>query len=240
MIYAALMFDIIESRNYLDRYDAQYFVIENIHYLNYVYAEHIKKEVVPSAGDEFQGLFYDMQSAFLYARKLQLLIYPIKIRVGIGYGQIKYDVNEWDSSAFDGEAYYLARDAINEMRKANGEPSLTEEELPTATEDEEWDSEWCRCDFLFASGDWLNYHKENDEVLLCIEPDFVFELYPQMDLREDPKYTYVQPGYEIQDIYVEWKIYFWHGGLTDNYLTITLGREDIARLRDYLKLVIKR
>lgn len=132
------------------------------------------------------------------------------------------------------------RDAINEMRKANGEPSLTEEELPTATEDEEWDSEWCRCDFLFASGDWLNYHKENDEVLLCIEPDFVFELYPQMDLREDPKYTYVQPGYEIQDIYVEWKIYFWHGGLTDNYLTITLGREDIARLRDYLKLVIKR
>ncbi len=134
------------------------------------------------------------------------------------------------------------------------------------TDKDNWDSEWCRCDFLFASGDWLNYHKGNDEVLLCseveeladaftelldnklsevkeincIEPDFVFELYPQMDLREDPKYTYVRPGYEIQDIYVEWKIYFWHGGLTDNYLTITLGREDVARLRDYLKLVIKR
>lgn len=102
------------------------------------------------------------------------------------------------------------------------------------TDKDNWDSEWCRCDFLFASGDWLNYHKENDEVLLCseveeladaftelldnklsevkeiicIEPDFVFELYPQMDLREDPKYTYVQPGYEIQDIYVEWKIHF--------------------------------
>lgn len=30
------------------------------------------------------------------------------------------------------------RDAINEMRKENGEPPLTEEELPTATEDEEW------------------------------------------------------------------------------------------------------
>ena len=76
--------------------------------------------------------------------------------------------------------------------------------------------------------------------IICIEPDFVFELYPQTDLREDPKYTYVQPGYEIQDIYVEWKIYFWHGGLTDNYLTITLGRDDVTRLRDYLKLVIKR
>ena len=30
------------------------------------------------------------------------------------------------------------RDAINEMRKENGEPPLTEEELPIATEDEEW------------------------------------------------------------------------------------------------------
>lgn len=30
------------------------------------------------------------------------------------------------------------RDAINDMRKENGEPPLTEEELPTATEDEEW------------------------------------------------------------------------------------------------------
>ncbi|MDO5041457.1 MAG: hypothetical protein Q4D95_05140 [Peptoniphilus sp.] len=30
------------------------------------------------------------------------------------------------------------RDAINEMRKESGRPPLTEEELPTATEDEEW------------------------------------------------------------------------------------------------------
>ncbi|MGI6095335.1 MAG: hypothetical protein ACOYBL_07875 [Lachnospiraceae bacterium] len=30
------------------------------------------------------------------------------------------------------------RDAVNEMRAENGEQPLTEEELPTATEDEEW------------------------------------------------------------------------------------------------------
>lgn len=30
------------------------------------------------------------------------------------------------------------RDAINEMRQENGEPSLTEEDFPSATEDEEW------------------------------------------------------------------------------------------------------
>ena len=38
------------------------------------------------------------------------------------------------------------------------------------------------------------------------EPDFVFMLYPQKDLRTDPKYTYVAPGYEIQDIYEVYEI----------------------------------
>ena len=135
----------------------------------------------------------------------------------------------------------------------------------TQTTKENWDSEWCNCDFLFLSEDWLNYHREDTEVLLsceveeleenlsqllnnqlseekeilCMEPDFIFKLYPQKDRREDPNYTYVQPGYEIQDIYLEWKVYFWHGGLTDNYLTVTLNRDEIESLRDYLSSVIK-
>ena len=134
------------------------------------------------------------------------------------------------------------------------------------TNKENWDSEWCRCDFLFTSGDWLNYHKENDEVLLCseidelaetltelldnkileereilcIEPDFIFKLYPETDLRDNPQYTYIQPGYEIQDIYLEWRIYFWYEGLTDNYLTITFNRDKIESFIDYLVLVRSR
>ena len=117
MKYAALMFDIVESRHYQGRYDIQNTLMNTVSYLNHLYREDIKKEVVSSAGDEFQGLFLSLQSAFLYIRKLQLLIYPIKIRCGIGYGEIKYDVEKWSSSAFDGEAYYLARDAINEVSK---------------------------------------------------------------------------------------------------------------------------
>lgn len=133
------------------------------------------------------------------------------------------------------------------------------------TNNDNWDSKWCKCDFSLSSGNWLNYHMENAEVLLssevialaeasnklldnkfseeieisCIEPDFVFKLYPQKDLRNDPKYTYIRPGYEIQDIYLEWRVYFWDGGLTDNYLTITLGRKEITNLRDYLTSVIE-
>lgn len=121
MRYAAIIFDIIESRRYNDRYEIQNILMESVSYLNYLYRYAIKKEVVSSAGDEFQGLFMDLQTAFLYIRKLQLLIYPIKIRCGIGYGKIKYDVEEWSSSAIEGEAYYLCRDAIDtiEKRKSN-------------------------------------------------------------------------------------------------------------------------
>lgn len=117
MKYAALIFDIVESRHYESRYEVQDSLMNTVSYLNYLYGQDIKKEVVSSAGDEFQGLFLSLQAAFLYVRKLQLLIYPIKIRCGIGYGEIKYDVEKWSSSAFDGEAYYLARDAIHEISK---------------------------------------------------------------------------------------------------------------------------
>ena len=121
MKYAALMFDIVESRNYESRYEVQRILMKSVSYLNEMYKNDIKKEVVSSAGDEFQGLFLNLQSAFLYIRKLQLLVYPVKVRCGIGYGEIKYDDDRWTSSAFDGEAYYFARDAIIEAshRKSN-------------------------------------------------------------------------------------------------------------------------
>ena len=134
-----------------------------------------------------------------------------------------------------------------------------------SSENGSWDARWCKCDHAFCSGDWLNYHKEDDEILLsceveelevsltkllndelseikeicCMEPDYIFTLYPKKDLRKDPNYTYLQPGYEIKDICVEWKVYFWYEGLTDNFLTVTLKREEIIRFRDYLSSVMK-
>ncbi len=124
----------------------------------------------------------------------------------------------------------------------------------TANKDN-WDSLWCKCDFMFNSGDWLNYHRENDEIFLCseieelestftmllngeifeekeislIEPDFVFNLYPIKDAQN-----------MVSDILLEWKVYFWHGGLTDNHLSVTLDRDEIIKLRDYFSDIIRK
>ena len=109
------------------------------------------------------------------------------------------------------------------------------------------DREWCKCDFLFSSGDWLNYHRENDEVLLCSEVEVLEDALTELlgnKLSEAEEIICIEPDFvfklDPQNINVEWKIYFWHGGLTDNYLTITLGREDVERFRDYLMVVIGR
>lgn len=123
-----------------------------------------------------------------------------------------------------------------------------------------FENSWCDCGYSFKLGDVLQYHKNHDEILMSeevdllvdsftdllngkietptelsmTEPDFVFWLYPIKDLRTDPKYTYIAPGYEMQDVYAEWRIYFWNNGITDNFLSITLDRDNIVSFRDFL------
>lgn len=132
------------------------------------------------------------------------------------------------------------------------------------TSEEDWLSVWCKTDFSFVADKWLNYCEDDSEVFLareiedlakslddllndrltaptefnCIEPDFNFILNPKKDLRLDPKVLYVRPGCEIVDIDMEWKISFWHDGLTANYLSVTLNRTDIKSLLLYLRLVM--
>lgn len=123
---------------------------------------------------------------------------------------------------------------------------------------------WCNVDFYIRSGNWLDYridgellmNDEVDEILTridhilnggigdpsvweCIEPDFHFTFHPMKDRTEDHRYTYVAPGHEIEDIKLEWSVYFWDGGLTENRLTLTLYREDIIALQQYLKSVVQ-
>jgi hypothetical protein len=122
---------------------------------------------------------------------------------------------------------------------------------------------WCNVDFHIRSGNWLDFQTEgellmNDEVdeilsriedtlnggvgdpsvLECVEPDFRFTFHPQKDLTKDPRYTYVAPGHEIEDIKLEWSVYFWDGRLTENRLTLVLPRKDIVALRQYLISVV--
>ncbi len=113
---------------------------------------------------------------------------------------------------------------------------------------------------------WLNYKGKNKEILLSseiralkinldkllndelktkrhlsmIEPDFEFVLYPKKEIKaaKDKEDSEDKPK-EYIDIQLEWIVNFWYcGGLTANTLSISLDRDDIVKLRDYLDRVI--
>jgi len=63
---------------------------------------------------------------------------------------------------------------------------------------------------------------------------------PVIFLQLCSRYTYVRSGHEIVDIDAEFRVSFWNGGLTANYLSLCMDRGDILAFIAYLKVVTKR
>ncbi|MFV0381953.1 MAG: SatD family protein [Breznakia sp.] len=115
-----LIADIIQSRKSEDRYAIQKKMVLIIGFLNKSYENNLVRKVEISSGDSFQGLFDNPGSAFLYIRMAQMLLYPTKIRAGIGVGTLDYMDKNFGTNLLDGEAYHNAKtaiDAISSTRK---------------------------------------------------------------------------------------------------------------------------
>ena len=127
-----------------------------------------------------------------------------------------------------------------------------------------WDDEWCKVEINVQSENWLNYSQTGELLLACeieeilslfedliedklleskevefIEPDLRFVLNPKKNLRDDTQYSYVKPGNENLDIDAELRISFWNDGLTANYLSLNMDREDILSFITYFKIITK-
>ena len=118
--YSVLMVDLKNSRSYdiQDRNNIQNSILSSINILNKIFKNSIEKEVEFSAGDEIQGLFISSQSAYLYYRLFSMLIFPIQIHTGIGFGTWDIRVENESSTAQDGTVYHNARKAIDEAKKS--------------------------------------------------------------------------------------------------------------------------
>ena len=115
--YFAAIFDVISSKKIEKKKRFQLDLTNCISFLNEMYKAYLIKEVLPTSGDEFEGLFSNPTSAFYYCRALQNFVYPFKIRCGLGYGSIEYNKENWPANFLNGEAFYNARDAINFAHK---------------------------------------------------------------------------------------------------------------------------
>ena len=114
------MVDLKNSRSYdiQDRNNIQNSILSSINILNKIFKNSIEKEVEFSAGDEIQGLFISPQSAYLYYRLFSMLIFPIQIHTGIGFGTWDIRVENESSTAQDGTVYHNARKAIDEAKNS--------------------------------------------------------------------------------------------------------------------------
>ena len=114
------MIDLKNSRSYpiQDRNSIQNSILNSVNILNKIFKNSIEKEVEFSAGDEIQGLFVSLQSAYLYYRLFSMLIFPVEIHCGISLGTWDIKVESASSTAQDGTVYHYARNAIDEAKKS--------------------------------------------------------------------------------------------------------------------------
>jgi len=110
--YTALIFDVIESRKFKERFFIQAFLKNVVEICNNLFQELLSKPVMFSAGDEMQGLFYSAQDAYRYFAFFSRLAYPVQLRCGIGFGELDVFSDDWMTTELDGPAYHRAREAI--------------------------------------------------------------------------------------------------------------------------------
>jgi len=121
--FYAVMIDMVGSKkmNEADRYISQKHFLKSIKVINYVYANKIKLPMTMSSGDSIQGLFNDVESAYCAYYLIRHLLFPCRIRCGIGVGEINMEIanniKERNSNINDGLAYHLAKNAIDEAKE---------------------------------------------------------------------------------------------------------------------------
>jgi hypothetical protein len=119
-MYFALIGDIISSKSLEERIRIQEKLENYLNLLNKKYEGVMKKKLAITLGDEFQALFHKGNFLLEIIHKIELEMYPTKLRFGIGIGDIEFDHGYLDSPyKSDGEVWWNARRAIDEVKMKN-------------------------------------------------------------------------------------------------------------------------
>ncbi|AUD65646.1 hypothetical protein BK011_08055 [Tenericutes bacterium MZ-XQ] len=119
-MYFALIGDIMSSKSLEERTRIQEKLENYLNILNEKYEGVMKKKLAITLGDEFQALFQKGNFLLEIIHKIELEMYPTKLRFGIGIGNIVFDHGYLDSPyKSDGEAWWNARRAIDDVKMKN-------------------------------------------------------------------------------------------------------------------------
>ena len=112
-MYYAIIGDIKNSKEIDNRYEVQNKLKKILDDINLKY---IKANFLITLGDEFQGLLNSPAFAIEIVKYIQRELYPVKLRFGIGIGEISTAINQKAAIGADGPAFYAAREIINFLK----------------------------------------------------------------------------------------------------------------------------
>ena len=115
-MYYAIIGDIKNSKEIDNRYEVQNKLKKILDDINLKYKADIKANFLITLGDEFQGLLNSPVFAIEIVKYIQRELYPVKLRFGIGIGEISTEINQKAAIGADGPAFYAAREMINFLK----------------------------------------------------------------------------------------------------------------------------
>lgn len=130
-MYIAFIGDIIHSRE-IDRNkrnEVQLKLKMILEQINQEFSNFIAAKFVITIGDEFQGLLLEPGCLMNIIDIIQFRMYPVRIRFGIGFGNIDTEINRNMALGADGPAYHYARKMIDTLKllqkaKMSGSPNI--------------------------------------------------------------------------------------------------------------------
>lgn len=122
--YIAIIGDIKKSRELNDRNLVQKKMQRVLDEINQKYEKDTASKFMITLGDEFQGLLKCGENMMNIISEIEDRMYPVKIRFGVGVGEITTAINTEVPLGADGPAYYNSRHAI-EALKNNEKKSKT-------------------------------------------------------------------------------------------------------------------
>lgn len=114
--YIAIIGDIKNSKNIKERNILQKKLDKILNEVNEIYSDSISSKFIITLGDEFQGLLHSGKNLMEIIYYIKKEIYPVKIRFGIGIGNISTLINPEISIGADGPGYYKARESIEYLK----------------------------------------------------------------------------------------------------------------------------
>lgn len=127
--YIAIIADIKKSKQLIDRSSIQHKMEKTLDGINEKYEKDIASKFMITLGDEFQGLLKCGDNVMNIISEIEAVMYPVKIRFGIGVGEITTEVNPEVPLGADGPAYYNARNAIEFLKSSENKSKMADSNI---------------------------------------------------------------------------------------------------------------